>query len=437
MAKGDGSITEIKRNGRSCNPKRWRVCISYGAYELNENGVMVKVRKKAQRNVTGSKADARQVRDQMRKELESGLKMEADKLTFREFATRWHAMRAEGSDLSERTLSEEKALVERVSAIIGDTRLKDITPDAIESLYLAIKRDGEERGRPISGARLKKYHITLKQIFKKAVAHDLLLRNPLDRVDSPKAKPPERRSLTQDEGARLVRCINEAETRFYGEYAEKEARQTERGNLFGRCCIRQMHELSQIIAVRIGLATGMRLGEVLGLPWGNVDLEARTITVSQSLTQTGHIKCTKSGRPRTIAIDRMTAEHLGRWKDRQRIELMKLRITQGKETPVCCSDTGCWLQTNNFGRWWRAFRKSCGFDTLRFHELRHTQATQLLANGVDVKTVQERLGHASASITLDWYAHALPENDQRAADLVGELFATAPEKPKIIGMKRA
>lgn len=60
---------------------------------------------------------------------------------------------------------------------------------------------------------------------------------------------------------------------------------------------------------------------------------------------------------------------------------------------------------------------------LRFHELRHTQASQLLASGVDVKTVQTRLGHSSASLTLDWYAHALPENDRKAARIIGDLFS--------------
>ncbi|MEF9877688.1 MAG: tyrosine-type recombinase/integrase, partial [Gordonibacter sp.] len=88
-------------------------------------------------------------------------------------------------------------------------------------------------------------------------------------------------------------------------------------------------------------------------------------------------------------------------------------------------------------RWWRQFRTRFGFDNLKFHELRHTQATQLLANGVDVKAVQTRLGHSNASLTLNWYAHAIPENDEKAAQLVGELFARKPEKPRIIEVRTA
>ncbi|MDO4798125.1 MAG: tyrosine-type recombinase/integrase [Coriobacteriales bacterium] len=89
---------------------------------------------------------------------------------------------------------------------------------------------------------------------------------------------------------------------------------------------------------------------------------------------------------------------------------------------MCCSSTGGRIRIDNFSHWWGIWRKEHGFDGLKFHELRHTQATLLLANGVDVKTVQTRLGHASASITLDWYAHAIPQNDHAAATMLGNLL---------------
>lgn len=68
-----------------------------------------------------------------------------------------------------------------------------------------------------------------------------------------------------------------------------------------------------------------------------------------------------------------------------------------------------------------------GFEGLMYHELRHTQATLLLGNGVDVKTVQTRLGHADAGITLNWYAHAMPDNDEQAANLLAAVMEH-PEK---------
>ena len=89
---------------------------------------------------------------------------------------------------------------------------------------------------------------------------------------------------------------------------------------------------------------------------------------------------------------------------------------------VACTQTGTRLGHSSYNRWWNPFKREQGFDGLRSHELRHTQATLLLGNRVDVKTVQNRLGHSSASITLDWYGHAQPENDRAAANCLGAIL---------------
>lgn len=159
----------------------------------------------------------------------------------------------------------------------------------------------------------------------------------------------------------------------------------------------------------------MRRGEVFAVTWENVDLDRRTIRVCQSITYQRKVKTPKTQAGiRTLAM----------WKARQATELARIGVKQTERTPVCCSDTGGWYRIDNFERWWGVWRKEHGFEGLKFHELRHTQATQLLANGVDVKTVQTRLGHANASITLGWYAHAIPEKDHEAADLLGNLLTS-------------
>ena len=79
------------------------------------------------------------------------------------------------------------------------------------------------------------------------------------------------------------------------------------------------------------------------------------------------------------------------------------------------------------------WRKEHKFEGLKFHRPRHTQATMLLSNGADIKTVQTRLGHANPTITLSWYTYAIPENDHEAAQMLGNILnqgnatATLPE----------
>lgn len=168
----------------------------------------------------------------------------------------------------------------------------------------------------------------------------------------------------------------------------------------------------------------MRCGEVIALQWKHVDLRGGTIHVEQSITSYGEVKDPKSDAgKRDVSIDAKTVGHLTRWQAFQVEEMALLGLRQGNDTPVCCSDKAEYLRLTNFSPWWRAFCADNGFSGLKFHELRHTQATQLIANGMDIKTVQNRLGHASPTLTVSFYAHALPENDQRAAALIGNLFS--------------
>ena len=186
--------------------------------------------------------------------------------------------------------------------------------------------------------------------------------------------------------------------------------------------------IGNVIAVRIGLATGMRRGEILALTWDHIDLDGAMIQVEKSITVYGEVKDPKSeAGKRALNIDADTVEHLRTWKAFQASELDKICIEQTDTTPVCRSDKGEYVNPTNFSRWWRGFAESSGFAGLKFHELRHTQASQLIANGVDIKTVQGRLGHASASLTMNQYAHALPENDRKAAELIGTLFSPGQE----------
>ena len=136
--------------------------------------------------------------------------------------------------------------------------------------------------------------------------------------------------------------------------------------------------------------------------------ENMTITAQWSINQYTITFDTDGG----IAIDPITVESLRTWKQFQADALAILELKQSKDTPVCCSDKGGFLNPTNYSRWWRAFAEAHGFKGLKLHELRHTQATQLVANGVDMKTVQYRLGHSSATLTMNLYAQALPENDE-------------------------
>lgn len=434
MAKAsDGTIINLgkDRQGRTI----WEIQVSAGRDPSTGR------RQRKCKRVHGTKAEARKVRDDMRREIDSGLRFDADKMTLRAWVDSYMASRRMAAKAQPETLDTQERQLLEVCAILGDVKLKDVNAAMVQSLYPKLQRRVRARNAgKCSTTTLHSYHVALNSCMKQAVNNDLIMRNPCERVEAPKRDKPDRRSLSVAEASRLLQALDSAEAEAYRAMEAKEGRRRDQDA--PRAYVRGLPQLSGIMAVRIGLATGMRLGEVLALQWKHVDTARGLVEVERGMSKTGRIKGTKTdaGR-RTVAIDAETAAHLARWRDAQGELLAGIVEGIGDEAPVICSQVGTHLGQSTFNaQWWKPFRREHGFDGLRFHELRHTQATQLLAHGVDVKTVQNRLGHSSASITLDWYSHALPENNRAAADMLGSLYRDGEpprEQARIIKLKTA
>lgn len=406
MAYGDGSITQISRD-------TWRVRVDFGKDPITGK------RRVVSRNVKGSKAMARKERDRIRKEHESGIKVDSDKVTLSEFIKTWAEAKLSSGTASEETVKGNLSSLAHVERYIGDVPIAKIDAQTIERVYAAIRED-----RGIGGTTMNRIHSLLKSVLKKAVDYDIILRNPCDRVTAPKKDKPDRKALSASGCARLAGCLDDAERKWRGDMAEKEERMAKLSKTENRISVRGLGKLGCVYAARIALATGLRRGELAGLTWGSVDFGTGSIEVVQSRTKHGETKGPKTeAGVRTVHVDNDTLWRLREWKREQASELMTLGIEQGASTPVCSNDKGGFIDLCNLDRFWRDFRNEYGFKDLKLHELRHTQATQLVALGMDVKTVQTRLGHASAATTLDMYSHPVAENDEMAAELVGSLLS--------------
>ena len=423
---GNGSAWQAKDKNGVLLRDVWRYCYSWtdkAGAQHRENGTY-----------RGTKKGALDTVAALKRSHDAGLNTEGRNITFGKFAAEWQAAREESGELANRTLEESKRYAEYLSRFIGDMLLTDITAETVEKLYRDIRRDKTKPdGTTISNGTLLKYHVYLKQIMRRACDYDYIMRNPCDKVKAPKAAEAQRRALSRQDARRLLAALDECAEAERHAFDEKELRQTEWGADGDRRQIRGLSGMSNLVAVRLALATGMRLGEILGLPWDAVNLAEGCITVRQSLTNRCEIKepKTQAGK-RTIWLDRDTISAISEWRALQAAQLCKIGAhakgakLDGK--PVICSDAGTWTNPSNFESWWGRWRTEHGFRGLKFHELRHTQATQLLANGVDVKTVQTRLGHADPALTLKWYAHSTDENDRRAGALMGGILAAPRSK---------
>ena len=174
---------------------------------------------------------------------------------------------------------------------------------------------------------------------------------------------------------------------------------------------------------RLAVETGMRRGEICGLKWEDVDLDAERISIMRTLLKAGpnpELGPPKNGRSRAVAISSQMSILLKKHK----LEQNKLKLSLGgaytDKDFVFAKDSGDPIQINNFGQ--RSFAdliRQAGVRKIRFHDLRHTCATLLLENGTNPKIVQERLGHTDISMTLNRYSHVTPTMQKSAAQLLG------------------
>jgi integrase len=173
------------------------------------------------------------------------------------------------------------------------------------------------------------------------------------------------------------------------------------------------------IPVLVAVTTGLRRGEVLALRWSDIDLDNSTLTVRRSVEQvkrqvTFKPPKTAKGR-RLISLPSFTVDAFRKHRAEQAQE--RLQMGKGYEDQdllFAQYDGNVWLP-DLFTASFRRMVRNAKIGHIRFHDLRHSHATQMLMQGIHPKVVSERLGHSSIAITLDTYSHVLPGIQEEAA----------------------
>ena len=173
--------------------------------------------------------------------------------------------------------------------------------------------------------------------------------------------------------------------------------------------------------VRLTLESGLRLGEVCGLRWADLDLGAATLRVSQTIQWLPGglvVKPPKTDRSRrVVALSESAVRVLRQHRVKQQEYRLRLGPVYKDNDLVFPSEIGTPLFPQGFYRAWKRITAEAGV-TLKFHGLRHLSATMALSAGVDVRTIADRLGHSNVSTTLDIYSHAVAGADRAAAEAI-------------------
>jgi integrase len=183
-------------------------------------------------------------------------------------------------------------------------------------------------------------------------------------------------------------------------------------------CKNERHYITFLLAI----STGMRRGELLGLRWCDIDLDDGIIHVNKSLAnipgkgnELGSLK-TRSAK-RQIQLHDTVVKELRKHKENQDEWKRLVRNLYEDRDLVICSDTGSFQDPRNVIRVMKRIIKTANVPTIRFHDLRHTHASIMISQGLDIVWVSARLGHANPRVTLEYYAHLLPGVQSELEDI--------------------
>lgn len=285
--------------------------------------------------------------------------------------------------------------------------------------------------RVVGAATMHRIHACLRKALNDAIGHELITTNPARHVELPSGRRPWPTVWTD---ARV------AAWRATGQVPSAVMVWTpaQTGRFLDHALPDRLYPLFHLIVFR-----GLRRGEACGLPWHDLDLAHRSLTVSQQLVQVGWpaglSEPKTSAGHRIVALDRDTVDVLCAHRRRHAQE-QRVAGPQWTETGLVFTRLdGRALHPETVSDRFRELAAEANLPPIRLHDLRHGAATLALAAGADLKVVQDMLGHSSITITADTYTSVLPEVAYEAAEAVvrlvpraqspGEVMAAMPDSP--------
>jgi integrase len=369
----------IRRRGES-----WQVVVDVGRDPLTGR------ERRVARTVRGRRRQRRSTRAAL--DLEARLLVEVargehrvGRLSVAELLDRWleHA----DLDLSPTTLHGYRSCIARqLVPRLGSVQIAELTTLHLDALHRDLRESGGANGRSLAPATVRQAHAILHRALRQAQRWGLTDHNPAVLASPPKLPRPRIDAPSAEQIARIVEAAG-------------------------------AHDSTLGLAVRLAAVTGARRGELCGLRWCDVDLDGASVMIRRSVINTPGqivIKTPKTDRARRVTLDRATCDLLleKRTIDAQRRSVPG-NLLAGREYVLSeAADSSVPLDPRLLTHRFRALARGMQVDR-RFHDLRHWHVTQALAAGLPVRDVAERVGHASARMTLDVYGHAITKRGPR------------------------
>lgn len=353
------------------------------------------------KTVHGTKKDAEVELAKFVTEVQNSLVIDGKSLKFSEFTEIWK--RDYGSKkLAPSTYKRYCRMLEtRLLPYFGHFYINKIKPTDIMKFYDLLEKDtqlvrkkgnnGSKTKKPLSGKTILEHHRLLRAMLHKAVYWQLIVANPAERVQPPKARKPKRRSYDDEQTKILLENLEQL----------------------------SIEDTKYKVAIILTVFTGVRLGELMGLEWQDVDFKNGIISInrsSQYLSDMGvftKVPKTESS-IREIAIPDFIIsllEEYKLWYEEQKSIYGELWTDSDR---LFVQADGKPMHPSTISKWFVKYVGQIGLPVINFHGLRHTNASLLVAQNIDIAVISARLGHAQISTTLDFYVHPLLSHNRKA-----------------------
>lgn len=361
------------------------------------------------KTIHGTRKDAEIALAEFVTEANRGLVPEGKPVTFEEFYHIWQVNYGT-KDLAPSTYNRYVGMLEsRILPYLGSFTLEKIKPTDLMKLYDMLEQDtqikrlaknnGERTLKPLSKKTILEHHRLISAMLHKAVYWQLIVSNPAERVQPPKAKKPKRKYYDDEQCKVLLENLT-----TLGE-----------------------DQIKYKVAIILTVFTGVRLGELMGLEWQDVDFKTGILSInrsSQYLADKGVFTKTPKTESsiREVAIPDFVIsllEEYKLWYEEQKSIYGELWTNSDR---LFVQADGKPMHPSTISKWFVKYVGQIGLPVINFHGLRHTNATLLIAQNIDVAVVAARLGHAQITTTYNFYVHPIISHNRLAGNALENLL---------------
>lgn len=302
--------------------------------------------------------------------------------------------------LADNTIETYLGYIEdRFLPIIGNKKLSDIKTVQVISIMDNLERKDGKPG-PISKETKKKILMSIHSVFSLAKEWHMIKNNPVENIKIGK---------DEREGVKKILPYDARELAVVIECLQKEP-------------------LDLQVVIMIAIITGAREGEIAAIEEKHIDENEMTLTFEQTIVDKKNVgatlkRSTKNDEIKVVGIPDVLLQMINKHLESKMLDREFTGIKNTSDNSFIFSHlNGKPLRVDSYLQRWKRFVIRHDLRYIRFHDLRHTSATWLLSQGVDMKTIQERLGHKDIKTTMNIYTHVLKEVDKKAAETFKKLF---------------